>query len=60
MFQHLKHNIEDTCILNREKYIPITKMSDTAIILHHDIAEIRHPHILTSATGAFFAPFCEK
>ena len=47
MFQHLKHNIEDTCILNRKQDIPITKMSDTAIILYHDIAEVRHPHRIT-------------
>ena len=44
MFQHIKHNIKDKCILNRKKNIPITQMSDMVVTLHHDIAEIRHPH----------------
>ena len=30
--------------IKQKRKIPITKMGDTAIILYHDIAEIRHPH----------------
>ena len=63
MFQHLKHNIKYTCILNTEKIYSYHK--DERYGYH--IAPwyswnqtSSQDTILTSVTGAFFASYCEK